>query len=101
MSTPIGGNMSNTQQLIDWVTNGKDNVRLLDKITEQYPIQGAIIRRMLSIPRNEADERESRLRRLEGVTCRVKYSHERRQEEKEAEIAKAIRARQRRKQKKC
>lgn len=81
----------------DWFLSEVGVASLVDKVSEHYPIQGAIMRNFISIPLTDTERADLLLQQYNGKSCPVRYSSDRRREEKAAEVMKAIRARERRK----
>lgn len=83
-----------------WHYSNESLASLVDKVSEHYPIHGAIMRNFIQIPLTEVERADRLLHSYNGRSCPVRYSSDRRREEKAAEVGKAIRARENRRRKK-
>lgn len=73
---------------------------IIHAMAAKKPIHSRIFKEICNIPLTPEESQDKYLTSIMGATCRIRYTHERRQEEKAAETMKAIRCRERRKKKK-
>lgn len=86
---------------VDLVSD-KDILSVTRSLLTKQPLETDLLKRILNIPLSEEEQLERYLRSIQGNACKVEYRRDRLKKEKEAQVQRAIRARENRKRKrKC